>query len=811
MKFRLTTIFALLITCFSFTYSQQGIIKGKVSDPKNQLPIEADVKLFAQNDSTLIKGLKCDTNGIFIIENLNAGKYRLEIGFIEYSNLTIENISLTEGSTVNLDTIHLKKQNVSTDEILVEDSKGLIQFSADKKIFNVQESDLNKGGTAIDVLKKVPMVDVDINDNVSLRGSQNVKILIDDKPSRFVSLKQIPADAIERVELITNPPAKYESEGVTGLINIVMKKSNKVGFTGSLNAGSNYTDKLAGWGGLDLNLKKTPWTYFSNIYSGSWQNKFSSSGVTNYFFPVYSLQADGTGRNHGYWVWGQGGVEYEIASGKTVGLELSLATGEWYNNEFSTSNTYNSSNILSSYFTQDNDRNGLWQNLTGSLYFNNKLGTEGKEISGDLTLSRNRNDNEFAFLKKDYDSLNIPTTVFPLDQRDTTKNKSYNLNAQVDYVHPVSKVSKIEAGFKGTYRQNDNNFDSDTLDYSTNSYLINESISNRFKLNEYINAAYIMFSSSIKNFSYKFGLRFEKTNTKGELITTSEIFKQDYFDIFPTVNLSQKIGSGHQVQLSYSRRITRPNIWRLNPFVNKYNPKFIYKGNPELKPEYTDSYELSLMLYTPVITVTPLAFFRQNHDVISNYSYLVDSNVSLTTYRNAAGSKAYGMDLLLSSRALSWVNLNATFSFYNTKFDSDPALTAYAGEDGFSWKGNVRASFTLKYFNLELFYNYTGKKVNVQGNDIANSSFDISLSKTLMNDKLTLSLRISDLFDTSQWGQDINAANYKSVIRNDWSSRNFGLNLSFRFGNTDEYFMKNKKTKQNTNEGSDTQDSNQGR
>lgn len=362
-----------------------------------------------------------------------------------------------------------------------------------------------------------------------------------------------------------------------------------------------------------------------------------------------------------------------------------------------------------------------------------------------------------------------------------------------------------------TFRQNDNNFNSDTLNYNSNNYEVNQSISNRFKLDEYINAAYVMFSSSIKNFSYKFGLRFEQTNTKGELVTTSESFKKNYFDIFPTVNLSQKVGAGHQVQLSYSRRITRPNIWRLNPFINKYNPKFVYMGNPELKPEYSDSYEVSFMFYTPVITVTPLAFFRKNHDVITNYSYLVDSNVSLTTYRNAAGSKAYGMDLLLNSRALSWVNLNSTLSFYNTKFDSDPALTSYAAEDGFSWKANIRAGFTLKYFNLELFYNYTGKKINVQGNDIANSTFDVSLSKPFLKDKLTLSLKVSDLFDTSQWGQDINAAGYNSTIRNDWSSRNFGLNLSFSFGNTEEYFQKNKKTKQNTNEGSDSQDSNQGR
>ncbi|MBE2217383.1 MAG: TonB-dependent receptor [Ignavibacteria bacterium] len=810
-RFSLKSLLLLVLFTGGVFAQQTGSISGKVSDANGLAPIEADVKLFSGSDSTVFKGAKCDPAGLFSISDVPAGSYRLEVGFIEYASLTIENLKVSAGSNISLDTIRLKKQNVTTDEILVEDQKGLVEFSADKKIFNVSQSDLNKGGSAIDVLKKVPMVDVDVNDNVSLRGSQNVKILVDDKPSRYVSLKQIPADAIERIELITNPPAKYESEGVTGLINIVMKKSNKIGFTGSVNAGSNYTNKVAGWGGIDFNFKKNPWTFFSGIYSGNWHNKFTSSGTTEYFQPASLYKYSSSGKNNGYWVWGQGGIEYEIAQGKTVGLELNFGTGEWFNSDDSRSDNLSSTGSLSYYNTQFNERNGLWQNFTGSLYLNNKLDDQGRELSGDITLSRNRNPNEFGFNKQDFDPNGVPLTSFPSYQRDTTINKSYNLNTQLDYVHPVSKVSKLEGGYKGTFRTNDNNFDSDTLNNSLNTYQLNSDVANHFKLDEYINAAYFMFSSSIKDFSYKLGLRLEQTNTHGELVTTGEEFKQNYFDIFPTVNVSQKIGGVHQLQLSYSRRITRPNIWRLNPFLNKYNPRFIYKGNPQLKPEYTDSYELSMMFYSPVITITPLAFYRQNHDVISNYSYLVDSNVALNTYRNASSSKAYGMDFLVSSRALNWVSLNGTLSLYKTKFDSDPSLTGYAAEDGFSWKTNVRASFTLKYFNLELFYTYTGKKITYQGSDLSNSNFDVSVSKMFLNDKLNLSLRVSDLFDTSQWGQDINAAGYKTIARSDWGSRNFGLNLTFSFGNTDEYYMKKKKTKQNTNEGTDQQDSNQGR
>jgi outer membrane receptor protein involved in Fe transport len=810
MNFKI--LLSSLFICFSFLYSQEyGKITGKVTDSQTSAGLGAEVRLYTSTENTFVGGTKCDSTGRFTIEKLSPGAYRLEVSFMEYSAFTVDNIKLNSGQIFTLDTLKLKKQNISTDEILVEEEKNLVEFSQDKKIFNVDKSMLNKVGTAIDVLKKVPMVDVDVNDNVSLRGSRNVKILIDDKPSRYASLKQIPADAIERVELITNPPAKYEAEGVTGIINIVMKKSNKLGFTGSANLGGNYSQRFSGWGGGDLNFKKNKWTLFSGLYSGTWNNPYRINSTTEYFSPVSSLLMSGSGRSHGYWLWGQGGIEYELSPGKTAGFEGSIGTGKWFNKDDSRSDNFNSTGSMSSFFTQANDRNGLWENITGSIYFNNKLNESGRELSGDLSLTRNRNENKYSFIKRDYDSLSVFSNL-PLDQRDTTMIKSYNINAQLDYVHPFTENTKMETGYKGTFRFNDNNFTSDTLDYAINNYVNNQSITNHFKFDEYINAAYAMFSSSLEGFSFKLGLRAEQTNTNGELLTGSQSFTQNYFDIFPTVNLSQKIGMAHQLQLSYSRRITRPNIWRLNPFVNKRNPRFIWVGNPQLKPEFTDSYELSFMFYTSAISITPIAFFRQNHDVISGYSYLIDSNISVTTYRNASGSKAYGADLLISSRAFSWLNLNATVSLYNTKFDSDPSLTDYAGEEGFSWKANIRSSFTLPgLFNIELYYTYTGKKVNAQGFDVPSSNFDMAISKTLLKDKLTLSLRGSDIFKTVQWGQDINASGYKSMFRNDWSSRNVSISLSYRFGNTDEYLQKKKKTLQNTNEGTDQQENNQGR
>jgi outer membrane receptor protein involved in Fe transport len=317
-----------------------------------------------------------------------------------------------------------------------------------------------------------------------------------------------------------------------------------------------------------------------------------------------------------------------------------------------------------------------------------------------------------------------------------------------------------------------------------------------------------VFSSSIAQFSYKLGLRLEQTNATGELFTGGSSFRKNYLDYFPTLSLSYKIGNEHQVQASYSRRITRPNIWRLNPFVNKNDPKVWRIGNSDLNPEFTDSYELSYSFFHQIISVTPMLFFRQSHDVITNYTYLTPDNVLVMTFENAAGSKSYGLDLVASSRALPWLNLSGTLSLYDTKFDKDP-LTENAQEEGFSWKGNLRAAFNFgTLFNLELYYNYVGKVVNAQGDNLPSQNFDVGISKTFFG-FTTVSLRASDIFKTMEWGQNVNTAGYNGTYRSNFDSRWIYLNISVLFGNTTESYRKSKKEKRNSNEQNDqNQDNN---
>ena len=795
-----------LLSNFTLFAQNNGKISGHIKEDINTSPIEADVRLL--QDTVFIKGIKCDSLGAFAFENLDYGTYRLEISNMEYSTLSLKGIVLSASNPVKLfDTLKLKKQNVTTEEILVEENKDLMTMSGDKKVFDVAQSMVTKGGSALDVLKKVPMVDVDINDNVSLRGSQNVKILVDDKPSKFASLKQIPSDAIEKVEVITNPSAKYESEGVTGIINLVMKKNDNFGFTGNLSLGSGHKDRY--WGGLELSLKKSRFLLTGSMWLGKVTGfAFTNDITVNYVNPVSFYRSSGSGLNGNKYLFTQEGIEYELGKGNTIGLDGNYGYGHWNNLNKSSSQNYDASNVLTSANDRVNDFQGIWESYYLSLYYNNKLDDKGKELSGDISYSGNRNKYNNNLTRHDYDGNNNLITANPYLQFDETNNRMFNLNAQADYVHPFNTETKLEAGYKGTFRKNDNDFQSDSLDYSSNQHADIISTTNHFKLTDNINAGYIVFSSALAGFNYKLGLRVEHTDSRGELLTGGQNFTKNYTDFFPSISISRKIANIHQIQASYSRRITRPNIWRLNPFINRSDPKFIYMGNPDLNPEFTDSYELSYSLFSPAVSVTPMFFFRKTHDVISNYTHILSGDTILTTYKNASGSKSYGMDLVLSSRALAWLNLNGTLSMYNTKFDSD-LINDNTSEEGFSWKATLRASFTFgKLFNFEVYYNYEGKKINAQGFNVPTNNLDIAISRSFLKDKATLSLRASDVFKTVQWGQDINSNLYNGTYRNKYDSRTIMLSLSYRFGNTDEYYQKKKKVKQNSNEQNDQQDNN---
>jgi len=803
IKILLILIFSVLLSASVYS---QGKISGTVRDKKDLSAVkDAAVLLFRDADTVKFGGTGTDEKGYFIFENIPFGKYRLEINYVGFAIFKIKNAVISQGNTsLSYDSVLLLPTGYKTDEIVVEDEKPMMEFNDDKKVFNVDKMMTSTGGTALDVLKKLPMVEVDANDNVSLRGSKNLMILIDNKPMKFSSLRQLPADAIQNVEIITNPSAKYEAEGVTGILNIVLKKSENtgIGYNGYLFSGirNNSAYNI----GLGTDLKKNKWSFFLNGGGGKYKYKNESTSEVDYYSPLSFLRANSNGNADGNYYWGGFGVEYQLQKDHNIGIESYINLNTFNNNSNSKSNNFNSGFLLNSMYTNNYFGDGDWKNYSGSIYYNGKFDKIGKELNIDVAYNQAKsgnNSNQNIFY---YDSLLVPVPNSHSSQMNRTDGKNDNIRIQIDYTNPFNDKTRFETGYKGIFRTNDNDFKSDTVNYFTGQIVNNLNSTNHFKLDEFINALYGTFSHKIKGFRFKLGLRVEHTHTKGELITNGTDFKKDYIDYFPTVSFSQKIGMSNEIQLSYSRRITRPMIYRLNPFVNKYNAKFISMGNPELTPEYTDSYELSYMFISNIVNITPMAFYRYSKDVISNYSYTIDSNVTVTTYRNFSSGYSYGMDFMVSSHALKWWNLNSTFSFYKSKYESN-VTSDYSGEEGFSWRANIRSSFIFEdLFNIELVYDYNGKKINASGFNVPMQSLDISINKSFFAKKLTLGIRGEDIFKTRKWGGETNGIGVKTVNNYNWDSRGVFLTLNYNFGNSKDYYRKSKNTKRNDNEKNDT-------
>jgi outer membrane receptor protein involved in Fe transport len=797
--------FSLLFLVFfipSMTHSQIKI-SGIVVDAKDFTPLKwATVKAMPVSDSTVVSATETDVNGEFAIQIISPGEYVFTFASIGFTPKKI--ITNLSADSKSIDTIKLNSSEYKTDVVNVEAETPEMRLDGDKKIFNTEKMISTKGGTALDVLKRIPMIDVDLNDNVSLRGSTNAVILIDNKPMKFTSLRQLPANAIKDVEIITTPSAKYESEGVTGIINIVTLSKNIdfIGYHGYINGGarSNFSTGNADAG---LNLKKGRFEYF--LSGGFYKSSTTTDAYTrtDYNTALDSYQSISKNDDN-FKIWYLSlGTEYLINDKNVLGID---ASDNYV--DFNNSNDGNTKNINFSGSTtslmQLNIQNGVKaHNFYGSIYYTGKYDKIGRELDAVVTYTGNPGDGSTETIRQRYDSLLSPI-VYPYDQRQTTTSNYKTITLETDYTHPFNDMTVLEAGYKGSFITNENDYTADSLDYISGRFVKDYSLINHFKLNNNVNGIYTTFSHKIKDFGLKLGFRLEQTHINGELITSEEQFKRDYLNLFPTLNLTQKIGTENQFQLSYSRRITRPYAWRYNPFINRSDPKNITFGNPELSPELSDSYELTHSYYGKIFSLTTSIFYRRSYDVISIYSYLFDSITTATTYRNEGSAKFYGADFILSSSVLKWWTFNASLSIYKSKFESS-AANDYQSEEGTALKGKIRTNIKIKgIFDIEVFYNYRGKRITASGFIEPSGSLDIGISKNLFNKKLGISLRARDVFNTSDWNSEVSGVGLHTRNENKENSQAIYLNISFYFGNTKDYYEKSKETKQNENESQDT-------
>ncbi len=770
-------------------------VSGTVAEENTQLPLGfATVQLIKEGQ--VVNGAETDENGNFTIFIDKTGDYKLKISYIGFQEITKDITVNLDNPVVNLGSITMKTGNFETEEIVVQSERSAIEFNADKKVFNVEKSMATQGGTAVDVIKNLPSVEVDIDGNISFRGNQNVKILIDGKPygmnseNRNRILEQIPAEQVEKVELISNPSAKYEAEGTTGIINLVLKKNELGGYNGGFTLNAGTRDKYSG--AFNLNFKNNKLAFSSSYDYRLNNNSINADNFVNYFTDNTTLNQTNTGsyRNRGHLF--KTNLDYYFDKLTSISGSLNYNDRRGNRKENSVINILDGQGTsYQTLSTTIDDVKGY--NIDAAFNLTRKFSDSKDMLTFDATFNKTR----------DIDDIRLDEfytlTLNPSLERFNSDENNNEVNVQSDYVKNLGENSKIETGLKGNWKINKRNYNALYFDYNTSGYENNINKSNLFDYNEQIYSAYLTYSGKQGIFSYNLGLRAEQTNSAGELVTTNNTFNKNYFDVFPSAVLSAKLGMSQQIQFSYSRRINRPTMQALNPFRFIIDPINSFQGNPELQPEYINSFELSYIQYTPFGFLTPSLFYRNSDNMIARSRDLLDSIRTVTTFNNYENVQAYGLELVFNTNFFKIWSLNGSVSYYRSIIDAENLQQGFKN-DNYTW--GTRLSSTVKLpeiVDLQMTYFYSGIRYVAQGTIEPFQSFDVVLKRGFMENRFDVALKFADIFNTLKFNINLDDPGFYQSFTRKRDTQNVSLIFTYRFGTDDSKSNNDRKRKTDNN------------
>ncbi len=780
-----------------------GKISGYIYDRQSKTPLEGvSVQLIKARVSSLYKGAETDAAGYFSLENIEQGKYNLLISLVGYNNVR-KAIDLVQSGEkiITLDTIFLKS-GTETEEIVVEAEKPFLELKGEKKVFNVGQNMNVTGGTALEVLKNLPSVTVDLDNNVSLRGGQQIKFYINGRPvtgnvSRI--LEQLPADQLSQVEVITNPSAKYEAESSTGVINLVMKKYDDSGFNGELNLNAGTGDKYGS--GLNLNYKKGKFKL-----SGSYDYRMRNMDFTgsllrnNYLVPsdAFSDQSsNGTMKMNGNNARAE--LEYNISPSDILNLNYRYNNGDRTRNDTENLLVYDQSNVLNQSSITTNTESENNEEYSVGLNYNRIFKSKKESLSGEASFSYDKDyENETKVTKYSL-PLDTPDLNSLINGQDLTKE----VNAQTDYTKPLGRDLKIETGLKYNYRNTNANSFYYNQNNKTGVYEIDSLLTDEFIFAENIGGVYAMFGDEGGSFTYNLGLRGEYWDYNLNQYDKNSETSRSSINIFPSATITQKLGSTEEVSLSFSRRVRRPGFRQLSPIVMVVSPILYRKGNPDLGSEYINSVELNFAKFFTSFSLIPSVFYKLTTDKITSYSQLIDSNITLNTSINSESEVSYGAELLVNGSFTRDLSLNGSLSFYNQELNSD----SLASNSNTTFAGRLFANYNLPWdMGVQLTYFYSGKMLTSQGEVKPVSSFDIGFRKDFMDKKLSLNLRASDIFNAVKMSGTTTTETYTQQFNRQRESRVVSLTLAYKFGDTDKTKDRKKRKPSEQQENNDDSD-----
>ena len=784
--------FLLLISSQVFAQTKQkdaklGSLTGILVESGKGTGVEfANVVLYRAKDSVMVSWAATDANGAFNMQKIPLGKYALVAKFMGFKKMKIDNLSFTATNLdQNLGSLQLLPDQEMLNEVVVTADKKAVETQLDKKVINVAKDLTSTGGTAVDVLKNVPSVSVDVDGGVSLRGNSNVNLLIDGRPSSIGAsrLDQIPSSDIESIEVITNPSAKYNPEGLTGIINIKLKKKRKTGTNGLASISVGTHDKYSG----SINLNRS----FGDVtLHGSYNAQYKQFTAERYLFRTATENETA----HFLTQNAKTGV-----TTKTQGFKLGLDYQLNPKNSLSISWFGNMSNKLDSDFTHS-----AYSNISNVMYnqcvsYNSE---KPKEFSSDYALSYKKTfdkkgeeltlDYGYSFEKENQDQPQkyvYPDSIKQFEM--FTNTTQYNSNLQINWVLSISESSQLEAGVQSVFRGNDDQFQQSNFVHAN--WSDDASVRNSFKYDEKIQSVYGTWTGKYKTFSYMAGARLEQTNTFGKQSSTGETISQNYFNLYPTLHISQKLGTTQELMLSYSRRIERPNSGMLNPFVDRSNPDALRTGNPDLKPEYINSYEAGYSQYWDKGSMNATIFYKRSNNAINRIVRMDSLGVSHMRPENESLAENYGLELVGERSLFKWWKLSGNLSFFKYIITGAGDMS----KSNFTSTARLQSSWTpVKSLSFQLSGSYRGPQVGIQSESKALYSTDFAMNKDFWNDQFSFTLRLSDIFNTMKnsyttWGDNFTADNWRKK-----ESRVLYLVLTYKIGKQSS----NKGNRQNTNQ-----------
>ena len=761
----------------------QGEIIGKVVEEASGKVMEyTNISVFRMKDSTLVSGSITDSKGYFKIEKLKPGFYSIKVEFIGFDRYTTTAKVNPQTPSVNLGTIKLKASSTKLSEVEVISEKPLVEFTLDKKVINVEKNIITAGGSATDILRTTPSVSVDMDGNVSLRGSTNVTILIDGKPSMLTSgdkaaiLEQIPASTIESIELITNPSAKYDPEGMAGIINIITKREKRDGTNGLITLNYGTWEKY----GASLNLNRRTGKF--NLYLNYDYRNNDRNGTRKHYrqlynndtlFSIYDIYSErkSSSLSHTF----KGGLDYNLTPLASISASGTYRMGGHPGGDYNFDKIYDYNSLLIENYTRDEVSEEDNNNTDLTLGYKKKFDQKEREFTADIYYSTS-NEDEINY----YTQNNILPIYNTPEQKSNNTSHFKNFTFQSDYIHPLAEKTRLDAGIKYMMRTTDDDYSFFNEDTITNDFLNDTNYSNHFIYTDQVYAAYTTLSKEWKKFSFQVGLRAEQTFQDGNQKTMNSEYTHDYFSLFPSLHTSYSLPKENKLQISYSRRINRPSIHSMNPFVDASDPLTRRTGNPYLKPEYINSYEVGHIKDWKKLSLTSSVFYKQTLDVISRYRIIDTTGVLTVMPINVAKAESYGLDFIISYSPAKFIRLSGDFSWFKTSITGsnlDTDLTS----DILSYNGKLNASLFLpKNFSFQANFRIEGPSVMAQAIRKEFYTVDAGLRKDFKNKKISLSLRFSDIFNTMSFRIETDDESLKSQMEFKRQSQVVYFTLSYR-------------------------------